>query len=280
MAEKTEYIYHYTDFNALKGIVENKELWLSNILNSNDSKELSFFYEQLINPLLHKVMLKEINFNFTIKKLNLLKNYFAFINNLNARPSYALCFTSLEDDVSQWERYSNNAKGVMLGFNKNLLLKILPAEVEYIGVHYDGKLLREEMNGITVYMESFSKNITEVGFFNFLSDISKYAIGHKHKSFQVEAESRIFIDYEVLKQSNSEIIKFKSEIIGNSIKEYCCLDVKKMCKEKSVKFEQLIDNITIGPRSSVKKETLRRYLLDKKLNKLANNVKLSNCPLQ
>ena len=37
----------------------------------------------------------------------------------------AMCFSKLKDDAAQWERYGDNARGVMLAFNVENLSKLL-----------------------------------------------------------------------------------------------------------------------------------------------------------
>ena len=41
---KGVYFYNYTSLDALKGIIENKEIWLNNILYSNDKLEIKYFF--------------------------------------------------------------------------------------------------------------------------------------------------------------------------------------------------------------------------------------------
>ena len=40
-------LYHYTDFNAMRGIITNGEIWLWNLRRMNDSQEMLYFIKEL-----------------------------------------------------------------------------------------------------------------------------------------------------------------------------------------------------------------------------------------
>ena len=40
-------LYHYTDFNAMRGIITNGEIWLWNLRRMNDSQEMNYFIKEL-----------------------------------------------------------------------------------------------------------------------------------------------------------------------------------------------------------------------------------------
>ena len=40
-------LYHYTDFNAMRGIIVNGEIWLWNLRRMNDSQEMEYFIKEL-----------------------------------------------------------------------------------------------------------------------------------------------------------------------------------------------------------------------------------------
>lgn len=43
--KKSRIIYHYTDGNGAKGIIESQALWLTHYMYLNDSNELTIFKE-------------------------------------------------------------------------------------------------------------------------------------------------------------------------------------------------------------------------------------------
>ena len=43
----TGILYHYTDFNAMRGIIINGEIWLWNLRRMNDSQEMQYFVKEL-----------------------------------------------------------------------------------------------------------------------------------------------------------------------------------------------------------------------------------------
>ena len=48
-------LYHYTDFNALDGIIRGGELRLNNILNMNDRSEMRLFVNELSSSVIHRL---------------------------------------------------------------------------------------------------------------------------------------------------------------------------------------------------------------------------------
>ncbi len=40
-----QYLYHYTSFDALEGMLVNKEIWLGNLKFMNDRLEMMYFFE-------------------------------------------------------------------------------------------------------------------------------------------------------------------------------------------------------------------------------------------
>jgi hypothetical protein len=64
------------------------------------------------------------------------------------------------------------------------------------------------------------------------------------------------------------------------IKKYYPLDLEAMCERAHVTIEDLVSCVIIGPQSSQSLPILQDYLRDLSLRRLADNVFLSDCPLQ
>jgi len=50
-----EILYHYTDFQALDGILRQKQLRVNNILNMNDAAEMRHFMRGLCMAVIHRL---------------------------------------------------------------------------------------------------------------------------------------------------------------------------------------------------------------------------------
>lgn len=116
-----EIYYHYTSVDALFNIVKNHSFRLTNLNSSNDLKELSYDYKEFIKDI--EILIEEEK-NDTER--DILKFYLKFINNdikeFKKRCSkrndiYALCLSSKKDNLTHWDRYANNCKGVCIGIN-------------------------------------------------------------------------------------------------------------------------------------------------------------------
>ncbi|TDE07339.1 DUF2971 domain-containing protein [Flavobacterium sandaracinum] len=107
-------LYHYTNLNGLKGILENSEIWLSNMYFLNDKNEfelgLRFVVEQL----------EAYKGGFSVLKptkyfIEALEKAIDFIKEKDS--PYILSMTTNNDLLSQWRGYTNNGVGVNIGFS-------------------------------------------------------------------------------------------------------------------------------------------------------------------
>jgi hypothetical protein len=109
-------LYHYTNLNGLIGIIENSEIWLSNMYFLNDKNEfelgLRFVIEQL----------EAYKGGFSVLKptkyfIEALEKAIDFIKEKDS--PYILSMTTNNDLLSQWRGYTNNGVGVNIGFSNN-----------------------------------------------------------------------------------------------------------------------------------------------------------------
>ena len=111
-----ENLYHYTDFNAMRGIITNGEIWLWNLRRMNDSQEMQYFIKELKLAVKNQIEPSDYQKMEQLFDINL--------KNFDKLSSYASCFSEYADDAAQWSRYSKNGQGVCIAFNKELLKKI------------------------------------------------------------------------------------------------------------------------------------------------------------
>lgn len=121
-------VYHYCSPEVFKKIIENKSIRLSDITESNDSKEIVFnndfikeYLQIKINAFCNK---NKINKENKEKLTNIVFNHFnSYFENFYYK-AYACCFSFEEDLLSQWRGYAEDAKGFAIGFDLNELKKI------------------------------------------------------------------------------------------------------------------------------------------------------------
>ena len=116
-----EIYYHYTSLESLFNIVKNQSFRLTNLNSSNDLNELSYDYKEFIKDI--ETLIEEEKNDI---ERGILEYYLKFINNdikeFKKRCSkkndiYALCLSSKKDNLTHWDRYANNCKGVCIAIN-------------------------------------------------------------------------------------------------------------------------------------------------------------------
>lgn len=104
-------LYHYTDLNALLGIIQNKKLWLTGAYNLNDHQEikwaLSKIYEKLV----------EYNERCSDNRAELCWQ----LIELSVGVPYICSLSEAPDLLSQWRAYASNGDGVSIGLKKEAL---------------------------------------------------------------------------------------------------------------------------------------------------------------
>ncbi len=104
-------LYHYCSNETLISIVQNKSIRLSALSTSNDSLEGKIVFK-LLEDLAREAKVPDRK----IKKLN---DTFYFFQ--QAIDTLGLCLSEEGDLLSQWRGYSEDGKGVSIGFSKEYL---------------------------------------------------------------------------------------------------------------------------------------------------------------
>jgi Protein of unknown function (DUF2971) len=120
-----EVLWHYTSFSGLKGIVDSRNIFASDIRFLNDSQELihaKFLLEEIadyekkqlteaaslneIPPIVGNALRREIQWLFEAGPLH-----------SNLLQVFVACFSGAKDQLSQWRGYSYGTSGVSIGFD-------------------------------------------------------------------------------------------------------------------------------------------------------------------
>lgn len=111
-------LYHYTDFQAVDGILRQAQLRVNNVLRMNDSGEMRHFMTRLCSAILDRLEREgDGRYGSAVRELfraEMKKEYSA----------YAACFSFHRDDAAQWERYGNRGRGICIAFQREHLEKI------------------------------------------------------------------------------------------------------------------------------------------------------------
>lgn len=273
-------LYHYTDFNAMRGIITNGEIWLWNLRRMNDSQEMQYFIKEL------KIAVKKL---LSQSEFECMEKLFAEnLRDFNSLSSYAACFSEYADDAAQWARYAKNGMGVCIAFNKDLLSKIgekghAPlCKVNYsrncddLGIVKEiANLIKEESAAKTSSASTSSSGEQKIHeTFNRLITSSPL---FKHPSFISEKEWRLVsLPYNV----NEYLGQPHFFVEETNIKKYYILNLRIVCKELGFSYADLFEEICIGPQARVTKEVLTDYFDSTEMKELCGKIKMSECPLR
>ncbi|MCQ2493514.1 MAG: DUF2971 domain-containing protein [Lachnospiraceae bacterium] len=270
-------LYHYTDFNALDGIIRGGELRLNNILNMNDRSEMRLFVNELSSSVIHKLKSDNCDQAASIAT-NFFKTELAEEFHYSA---YAACFSEYRDDAAQWERYAKGGQGVCIAFHKEKLEELIKSanSVSLKKVLYRDTVADHSL--INKFIDLFKTPNCLERRFDDIQDMMNEAwiqsAAFKHPSFASENEVRlIYTPF----SAEEAAVKPKYHIAWDRIKKYYPLDLKALRTECNMHSSELIDEIIIGPASPQSLPILKDYLSDNEFRGLASKVKLSNCPLR
>jgi len=267
-------LYHYTDFNAMRGIISNGEIWLWNLRRMNDSQEMQYFIKEL------KVAVKK---QLSAEHYDCMEKLFAEnLKDFDKLSSFASCFSEYDDDAAQWTRYAKNGMGVCIAFNKEMLAKIGEAgHAPLCRVNYSrncdnleivkelASLIKESNSGQNGNIaqkihETFNRLITSSPLF-------------KHPSFISEKEYRLVsLPYNVTEYLGEPHF-FVEE---TNIKKYYILKLRNVCDTLKLNYADLFEEICIGPQARVTKDVLSDYFTSTGMSELCTKIKLSECPLR
>jgi len=266
--ENVKILYHYTDFNALRGIIANGEIWLWNLRRMNDSQEMQYFIKQLKTAV--KNRLPE-NLHGTAETL-----FDENLKDFSSICSYASCFSEYSDDAAQWARYGKNGMGVSIAFDKEILEKIgeechTPlCKVNYAANAEEMEIVKE-LSDLIQNKDCDSAKVHRI-FNNLINNSPLF----KHPSFISEKEYRLI----TLPKENDHLGKPHFYIEETNIKKYYILNLRDACTKLNIKYGDLFKEVCIGPQARVTKDVLADYFIECELPELAEKIKISECPLR
>lgn len=255
-------LYHYTSIDTLIGILANKELWMSNVLNMNDMSEVTDYISRVKEALPEKAMNDRV------------RNVFDNVEKKMAvEAPYAICFSKLEDNAAQWERYGDNAEGICIEFNTfNLISAFYSYKILINEIYYDYDIEKHELYKMILDnydSENFDAELIQ-------SQLIPVGGVHKHKSFSTEEEIRIM----TLFKNIPDCSDIQNKKIGKSIRRYVVINFAELCEKNNLCIEDTIDKVLIGPRSEQNIYELKQYVGKLGYKRLSSKIYESECPLR
>lgn len=262
-------LYHYTSMNSFQNMVfSSHEFWFSDASYQKDKTELLDFINNL-----KKAVEKRIEPENNTRCDIFFEKVYAQV-----REDYPFifCFCRSREDVAQWERYADNAKGVCVKFNTKNFSKMLyylsgGTTVKKVFYNYDAAD-HKYCRGIQKWIE----NDTLFGSsqeLRFIRSIIISASQYKHWSYQCENEVRAII-YFLYEAKTCDVT------INGYSKRVKKVKFIKPCAELGIDVQDLFDEIIIGPKCEKSIERIKEEFRAKGFEKLAEKIKVSECPLQ
>ena len=272
---ENEILYHYTDFQALDGILHDARLRVNNVLNMNDAAEMRYFMNRLCDAVAGR-----LEDEGDLRKAAQVKELFKeALKREFYHPAYAACFSLHRDDAAQWERYGNRGRGVCVAFQGKYLQKMAQGALSLQTVFYQEDMSTHNLTGVFYRLVKRNEELSAES-----PDIQKalnYAwscsAAFKHPSFLSEKEVRLVVSPAVRDYFD---IRPCYHISRERIKKYYPLELDSMCRKIGIGWEELVPEIIIGPESTQSQPILQDYLRDNGLDGLAERVSMSNCPLR
>lgn len=267
-------LYHYCSVDTFKKILENKTLRFSDVMKSNDSKEIVFLWEKY-----YKQIDSQASNKFAVRGLR-----FTIEQQLNNTAYLSLCFSKDDDSLHIWNCYGDG--GIAIGFDvdklklwtKSICMHnyLDPSQpVENTSIAELREITYYDSDNVNDYVREVCKN-AEFVTHNF-NQIFKNAPFAKADFFKDEKEVRIIITI-FLSENGSNMLDFVDSNTGE------CMPSIKLESKSNEKFHHIlfcdmpfdvsmIRSITIGPNCSLTKSDLNQLLCINDINELIEVTK-------
>lgn len=285
-------LHHYTDLNALIGIVNKKEIWFTNVEYLNDITE---FHDgkNLFLKLLEK---KESKFKSK-------KTYKEIINYIeeergekNGKPYvkpdafFSFSLSEEKDSLEQWRAYSNNENGIMITFN-NIFSHLRELGISCLKVTYNDDDYCKELNDIIEEMTKWDLDFDDFNLFYFWGDLHDYLanlfLKKKNPAYENEKEWRLIYTHREIddlekneKDAVKEKIRFRAA--NDYLVPYSILNLRKL---EFFDESNFIRKVLISPTNKNKEKNknrslngIRRLLEENNLSNSKHIVNLSSLP--
>lgn len=299
-ASGLRYLAHYTDFAALKAIVETEEVWFSSASTMNDLDEIVRGKELLqelssegqpLNGLVGQI--RDLNSSIW-EDAN--KAFSAHLS-LDLFHTYLSCWSECDltgkshDDLTMWRGYARNGDGVSivvdalkLGLNETFQSNIVVCPIFY-------ETREEFAKRAATYLGSFRAGLVEFQdlaeqyadlIVDAFGELCFYlAVTHKHPGFRAEKEWR----FAWRKHRDGGLAKHLRPVMANgSLVEKFCFPIRtdSLVSPHELDVRGLISSIMIGPcdHGYLKAEAAISLLRSKGFSNAEKLVNISSIPFR
>ena len=269
-------VYYYCDNVAFKNIMLNKKIWLVDISKSNDSMEQMYLQKSIIKRIEEKIQdlskYQSDEERKAVYALRIRKENMQHLFDLDTIKAWVMCFSTKQDDLSQWRGYGNDGNGMCIGFNSayldivNLLKPrkypiLNSGEFSFRKIEYGDKAI----NGLIDKYVVSNAAIACDDCVDLMQMKSKPF--YKPLSFAIEDEWRLaYTDHDMNLQLKFAQIEKEILSFGNKF-HYSTVDF--VAKEKDIvshiefvikDIKEAIRDVRIGPKSKITREDMYYFL--------------------
>ena len=279
-------IYHYTTLDALKSIVENRSIRLTDYRFLNDPQEVTYcmkYIKELLqtyddsNPTIANIKRMVFNleqglFDYTIMFKDARGNTsFAKIQNVNGH-IYILSLTHNNDQLAMWDRYGKD--GCRLSLNDLKLFEHLAVRAVRKN-HFMANAV-QVINNPVIYNDDFNSIKSSIEFLakypddlNLPQNVLQLFLLHKDKAYEDEKEFRIVIGFpdSMLDSNVRKVFTAKNDII------------KPQLELTNIPIEEILEDVLISPyntsdRAIVSVQEFLEFNLHKKIPVHKSQIKI------
>lgn len=187
-------LFHYTDALAIKSILENRELWLSDIRFLNDSQEMNDGVKYIVEALVSDLPDVGLSVGGTLYARDYLMEAFDdhISYGIDSEPTFVCSFSEAGNQLSQWRAYG----GYAIEFDRELIQSALDLFVciynDEEKKHAASYMVREAIHELASDIEKHGE-VSPEGVMC-LSMLVRTASIFKDQSFYEEKEVRCAVD--------------------------------------------------------------------------------------
>ena len=292
-------LYHYCSAEKAFNILKSRTIIMSDIEKTNDYRELSLFFPKIFDYIEFLYMQKPFRLKYDLKVneealmeiLDVSYRYWRKRFESGEFSNYVLCFSEVQDSLSQWRGYANNANGYCLGFDFEEIISycnktngvIRLEQVTYLEEIGIDKVIRDAAKDILYELKGLRKwiatNMTHDDkepdtdglmlfyFDGMLEKVFTESLKYKSYDFHEEREWRMFFSHPVCKESHNILKitrkfeknalflrdKIDFQVTDNDIISFCPIDFDEFS-------DTMLTSICIGPENRTREQDMKLFL--------------------
>jgi Protein of unknown function (DUF2971) len=262
-------LYHFTDTEAFRSIIQNQELWFSLPTTSNDPSEMSYGVGLACRILQDRLAMRKSPFDQLA--LSFLQDQSLVPKDINFEHfPLTVSFCGTKDTSGQWMHYGRNGRGVAIGFSSEIekVTGYSLCEIDYS--------TQSQVARLTSVIDKLEKAVVAANASNPVNQkiwigaaniaaisVKGLAVRMKHPSFVAENEWRLSA-FQMWYESQ-EVTGPDSSRRGSAAQTLFRISEGRLIPYEKVSFrsktQNLIEEVVLGYSSELSVDAVRMFLL-------------------